>query len=185
MPRLRIATFCAVMATLLLTSCTPGGAQDSQSLRPVEVDKVVQQGRGFIVFMREIGGKGRVLPITIGSGQAQSISLALREVEMQRPNTHDLIKSMLDGVASELERVVITELRGNIYYARIELRISGRRVEIDARPSDAIAVALRTGAPVFVNPALFKTDSERMEADNPLRDCPTDPASQSKDQPVV
>ena len=185
MPKLRIVTFRGLLATLLLASCTPGDLSDSQTLRPVSVDRVRQQGRGFAVFLRETGGRGRVLPISIGAGQARSISVALRDVDVPRPNTHDLIKSVLDGVSGQIERVIITELRGNVYFARIELRVGGRVVEIDARPSDAIAVALRTGAPVFANQALFKSDPDRMEADSPTPYCPPEPSPQSKDQTVV
>ena len=185
MPELRNVTCCVLMAGFLLASCAPSDAYDSPQLRPVSVERVEHENRAYIVFMREIGGEERTLPIAVGLGQARSISIALREVALKRPNTHDLIKNVLEGVSGQIERVVITDLRDNVYYARIELRVGGRLVEVDARPSDAIAVALRTGAPVFANQMLFKSDSRRMEADNPLQDCPSDPEPQSKEQPVV
>jgi bifunctional DNase/RNase len=190
MPNPRIVTFCVGVATLLLTSCAPEDSADALSsaertLIEVSVDSIRSQALGSIVFLKEIGGEGRVLPITIGAAQARSIALALREISIPRPNTHDLVKNLLEELDGEVERVVITELRKGIYFARIDFRVDGRRVSVDARPSDAIAVALRIRAPLFANRALFVSDSERIEADHPLPDCPADPAPQSEDRTVV
>lgn len=189
MPNPRIVTFCVGLATLLLTSCAPENAALSsggeRALSAVSVDSIRNQRSGSIVFLKEIGGQGRVLPITIGAAQARSIALALREISVPRPNTHDLVKNVLDGLDGEVERVVITELRDRVYFARIELRVNNRSVSVDARPSDAIAVALRIRAPLFANRALFAGDSERIEADHPLPDCPAAPAPQSEEQTVV
>jgi len=191
MPNPRIVTFCVGVATLLLTSCAPEDSADALSsatertLSEVSVDSIRGQAVGSIVFLKEIGGEGRVLPITIGAAQARSIALALREISIPRPNTHDLVKNLLVELDGEVERVVITELRKRVYFARIDFRVDGRRVSVDARPSDAIAVALRIRAPLFANRALFVSDSERIEADHPLPDCPADPAPQSEDRSVV
>lgn len=188
MPNPRIVTFCVGIATFLLTSCAPpesDPSQDRRLLSAVEVDGIRNQRTGSIVFLREIGGQRRVLPITISHAQARSITLALDEISIPRPNTHDLVKNVLDGLEGKVDRVVITELRERVYLARIELRVDGRSVGIDARPSDAIAVALRIGAPLFANQALFVSDSERIEADHSPGVCPDDQAPQSKEQTVV
>ena len=186
LPKLRMVTCRALIATFLLTGCAPTSDEPGfRGLTVVSVDRVRQQGGGFTVFLRETEGQRRILPIAIGSTQAQSISLALREVAPRRPNTHDLVKSVLDGLAGKLERVVITELRGGIYFAQIELQIDGRSVQIDARPSDAIAIAVRTGAPVFASRLLFERNSDRIEADHMHPNCPADPAPQSREQTVV
>ena len=191
MPNPRIVTFCVVVATVLLTSCAPEESADAlssgaeRSLSAVSVDSIRRQAAGSIVFLKEIGGQGRVLPITIGTAQARSIALALREISISRPNTHDLVKNLLEELDGEVERVVITELRDRVYFARIDFRVDDRSLSVDARPSDAIAVALRIRAPLFANRALFASDSERIEADHPLPDCPTDPAPQSEDHSVV
>ena len=84
-----------------------------------------------------------------------------------RPNSHDLARSVIDGLHGELERVVVTDLRDGTYYATLTLRSGGRRVEIDARPSDAIAIALRTGAPIFVRDHLFERARARRRRAEP------------------
>lgn len=191
MPNPRIVTFCTGVATLLLTSCALEDSADvlasqaERTLSAVSVDSIRSQRAGSIVFLKEIGSEGRVLPITIGAAQARSIALALREISIPRPNTHDLVKNLLEELNGEVERVVITELRESVYFARIDFRVDDRSVSIDARPSDAIAVALRIRAPLFANRALFAGDSERIEADHPLPNCPADPAPQSEERSVV
>jgi bifunctional DNase/RNase len=105
----------------------------------------------------------RRLPIWIGHAEASSIDSRLREERAVRPNTHDLAKRLIDGLGGDLLRVVVSDLEGGIYYARIVLQRSGQIVEIDARPSDAIAIALRTGAPVFVTEPLFARAREDAE----------------------
>ena len=88
------------------------------------------------------------------------------EIEQQRParpNSHDLAARLIDGLDAELLRVVVTELRDGTYYAILVLEAHGKRVEIDARPSDAIAIALRAGAPIFVREQLFQDAGETPE----------------------
>lgn len=107
-----------------------------------------------VVILEELAGPRR-LPIWIGHAEAASIDDRLREERAIRPNSHDLAKRLVEGLGGEVVRVVVTDLVGGIYYARIVLRSAGRTVEIDARPSDAIAIALRTEAPLFVTEPLF------------------------------
>lgn len=99
------------------------------------------------------------LPIWIGPAEAQSIAMRLEGIDSPRPLTHDLMKSVLERLGIELRRVVIDDLRESTYYARIVLIRSGEEVEIDSRPSDAIALAVRFGQPIFVAARLLKGEN--------------------------
>lgn len=107
-----------------------------------------------IVLLRESGGN-RHLPIFIGTGEATAIAFALEGVEPQRPMTHDLLKSVVEGLGATTHHVLITALRDGVYFADLVLMRGGEEVRISARPSDAIALAARTGAALFVNPAVL------------------------------
>jgi bifunctional DNase/RNase len=98
------------------------------------------------------------LPIFIGSPEATAIAYALQGVDMPRPLTHDLMKDMLDALTIGVERVVITELRGSTYYAEIHLLREGVRTVVSSRPSDAVAVAVRTETPLFVSDDLMESE---------------------------
>lgn len=93
----------------------------------------------------------RYLPIWIGPFEADAITIELQGVEVARPLTHDLLKSMIDKLDAEVERVTISDLRNDTFYAQIALQVHGQRLEIDSRPSDAIALAVRAHVPVFVD----------------------------------
>ena len=101
------------------------------------------------LLLRETDGEHRVLPIFIGSPEATAIAFALEEVETPRPMTHDLIKDLLDELGARIERVVVTELRDATFFADIVVSIAGAVHSVSARPSDAVALAVRFGAPVF------------------------------------
>lgn len=92
----------------------------------------------------------RYLPIWIGPFEADAITIQLQNVEVSRPLTHDLLKSAIEQLGAEIEQVSITDLRNDTFYAEITLRVDGRRMEIDARPSDAIALAVRAQVPVYI-----------------------------------
>lgn len=111
-------------------------------------------------------GEGRVLPIWIGPAEAASIALALEGQPLPRPNTHDMIRNLLQGLDAALERVTITELRGNTYFAVVTVKAGQRRIPVDSRPSDAIAVALRTGAPIYATAEVL---SGSLPLDDPAR----------------
>ncbi len=104
---------------------------------------------GAMVFLEEINGK-RVLPIWIGIFEANAIALELRKISTARPMTHDLILNIIKGLEAEATKVVVTELKDNTFYAIIHINLREGEVEIDSRPSDAIAVALRVGTPIYV-----------------------------------
>ena len=94
----------------------------------------------------------RALPIWVGPVEANAIALQVENVAPPRPMTHDLFRRLLTALGASVSRVVIAELRGSTYYAYLEIEREGERLFLDARPSDALAIALRTGAPVFVTP---------------------------------
>jgi hypothetical protein len=101
-----------------------------------------------IVLLREQEGH-RFLPIWVGAVEAMAISSALEGVTPPRPLTHDLLKLVVEALGASLERVVVTDLKNNVYYAELILNLAGREVVVSSRPSDAIALSVRTGAPVF------------------------------------
>jgi bifunctional DNase/RNase len=113
-----------------------------------------------IVLIQDLE-RSAILPIVIGSGEAFAIATALDHVSLPRPMTHDLIRSILDETRTPVVKVVITQLKDDTFYAVIVLRSKGKEVAVDSRPSDAIAVAVRTGAPIFVSTELFRNKAIR------------------------
>jgi uncharacterized protein len=102
-----------------------------------------------IVVLRDLEGQ-RVLPIWVGVFEANAIAVQIENVSLPRPMTHDLLRNVIADLHGEIERVVVSDLRDNTFFAIIQLLVRGERVAIDARPSDAIALALRAKAPIFV-----------------------------------
>jgi len=103
----------------------------------------------YILLLKEIDGKA-TLPIWIGKPEADSIALALGKVETPRPLTHDLIKNITESLKIRITKITVTEILDNTYYALVCLNDGKKETLIDSRPSDAIAVALRVNAPIFV-----------------------------------
>ena len=101
-----------------------------------------------VVILRERGGE-RVLPIWIGPAEASAIAMVLQGVTFQRPLTHDLLKQVITGLGGELRRVHIRTVHENTYYAELLIRRGDDLFQVDARPSDSIAIALRLEAPIF------------------------------------
>lgn len=97
-----------------------------------------------------------LLPIWIGLFEANAIALQVQEVTPPRPMTHDLLRSVLAELDTEVERILISDLKENTFYAQIFLRRDGRELQVDSRPSDAIALALRTGSPIYVLPEVLE-----------------------------
>ena len=103
-----------------------------------------------VLFLREVEGE-RHLPIWIGDFEAQAIILEMRNETPQRPLPYDIIMSMLGDLDARITRVVVNDLSHDIYYARIVMERTGESFELDARPSDAIAIAIRASCPIFVD----------------------------------
>lgn len=106
-------------------------------------------GGAFAILLKEMGTNRR-LPIIIGAFEAQAIALEIEGINPPRPLTHDLLKQVVDTLGGSVSEVIIDELRENTFYAKIILEVSALTYEIDCRPSDAIALAVRTKAPIFV-----------------------------------
>jgi bifunctional DNase/RNase len=102
-----------------------------------------------IVVLKETDST-RFLPIWIGPFEADAITIELQNVEVARPLTHDLLKATIEQLGAEIVEVSITDLRNDTFYAEIAVQLSGRRLAVDARPSDAIALAVRARVPVYV-----------------------------------
>ena len=110
-----------------------------------------------VMVLRELQGRRRQLSIFIGGPEATAIAFAMEGVETPRPLTHDLFCDVLDGLSAQLERVVITELRETTYYADLEVSSASGLQHISARPSDAVALAVRAGCPIFSSEEVLDT----------------------------
>lgn len=108
-----------------------------------------ESGADQIVILKEKDGD-RMMPILIGYYEAQSIHLALNDIHIQRPLTHDLAASIVQALGASIDRIVVTDLRDSTFYARIYFSTPSGSADVDSRPSDAIALAVRASAPIFV-----------------------------------
>jgi uncharacterized protein len=106
-------------------------------------------GNTPVVLLREVAGANRLLPIFIGQPEATAIAFAIDGVVTPRPMTHDLLKNVLDELGATLDRIVVTELSEGTFYAELHVRLGDATHQISSRPSDAIALALRAGCPIF------------------------------------
>ncbi|HIE05825.1 MAG TPA: bifunctional nuclease family protein [bacterium (Candidatus Stahlbacteria)] len=114
--------------------------------------------KSYIVLLKEIGGD-RILPIWIGENEAMAIMIALEKITYPRPLTHDLIKLLTEALGVKIIRVVVSDLKEDTYYARVFIQKNGSIISIDARPSDSIAVALRSNAQIFVDDRIIETNA--------------------------
>ena len=125
-----------------------------------------------IVILRDEDGK-RVLPIWVGVFEANAIALQIENIETPRPMTHDLLRNVITDLNADVDKITLCDLKENTFYALIHLRLGGEVVAIDARPSDAIALALRVRAPILVEETVIdgaktlnfspgKADSEQL-----------------------
>lgn len=108
-----------------------------------------------MVLLRETEGRGRLLPIYIGSPEASAIHYALEGVVPLRPMTHDLLLTVIGDLGSALDKIVVTEVKERTYYAELHLQGPAGELVVSCRPSDAIALAVRCGAPIFAADALI------------------------------
>ena len=111
-----------------------------------------------VIILTPLEGK-KVLPIWIGHSEAWAIAMELSGVSPKRPMTHDLLKNVIGHLKGTMDRVEITELKEQTFYAKISISSNGEKHQIDARPSDSIALALKTGAPIFAAEELFNLQS--------------------------
>lgn len=117
-------------------------------------------------------GLDKVLPIWIGHAEAWGIAMQLSGVKSKRPMTYDLLKAVILTLEAKVEKVEITELREQTFYARLHLSSDGKQYDLDARPSDSIALALKTGATIYVNEELFNLKADESLQGPPLSNDP-------------
>jgi hypothetical protein len=140
----------------------------------------------YVVILQEKGGP-RLLPIWIGQPEAEAIVMQMNGVKRERPLTHDLCKSLILGLGGTLRRVQITKVQSRTYFAELHLSGPGGAVQVDARPSDSIAVALRLQAPIFAQESLLTTmevdeDESSGSYGSPPATPPAPPATPDRDE---
>ncbi|MCG0275555.1 MAG: bifunctional nuclease family protein [Thermosediminibacteraceae bacterium] len=122
----------------------------------MKVKSVVVSPTGEFLVLLVDQEETKVLPIMVGALEANNIAMPLQGIKPPRPMTHDLLKSVIENMGGKLEKVVITDIRDNTYYAEIYITLDGKDIVLDSRPSDAIALALRCGAPIYMKPRLVE-----------------------------
>jgi bifunctional DNase/RNase len=127
-------------------------------IRTLMMDPVTQMP---IVVLRDASGTA-ILPIWVGVYEANAIALEIEKISTPRPMTHDLIKTILMGMEARVDRIVVNELKDDTFFATIWVEKNGEMMSIDSRPSDALAIALRTDSPIFVDESVLK--NSRMSA---------------------
>ncbi|MFQ6672269.1 MAG: bifunctional nuclease domain-containing protein [Candidatus Tectimicrobiota bacterium] len=142
----------------------PHGPLVAMKVKGVALDPISSKP---IAVLETSEGKTRLLPIWIGPFEAHAIAIQMEETQAVRPLTHDLIKNILKGIEAKVQKIVITKLENNIFYAVIRIEINGREVTVDSRPSDAIAVALRVDAPIFATEQVLKAAKTVEESERP------------------
>jgi uncharacterized protein len=133
-----------------MTENTPSDSGDIE----VKIYSLATMMTESIIFLEETHGN-RLLPIWIGLVEGQAIAIKFSGIVLPRPMTHDLILSIIKNAELSVEKIVINEIRDNTFYALIHLRKNGSRFTIDSRPSDALAVAVRAGCPIYVSSSIF------------------------------
>jgi len=122
------------------------------SIKGLMVDPITNMP---IVILKDKDGE-RVLPIWVGIFEANAIALQIENIATPRPMTHDLLRNIITDLSGTVDRVVVSDLKDNTFYAIVHLTVRGERVAVDARPSDAIALALRTRAPILVDETVIE-----------------------------
>jgi bifunctional DNase/RNase len=155
---------------LSLFALSPNNLDAAQEASPVEIKiktlMLDPNSQAPIVVLETVNDK-RILPIWIDIPEARAIALELEHVATPRPLTHDLIRNILQGLGATLQRVIITDLRNNTYFAVLFLAFKGQDLQIDARPSDAIAVALRMKAPIYASTRVLEKSKALPSAPTP------------------
>ena len=183
--RLRLALVLTWIAALLLVlgcghdepepEATPTPTPGVPTVTPTQTRMSVDSIRVSIVDQQQIvilktEDSERFLPIWIGPFEAQAIAVKLHDLWLPRPMTHDLMSSMIADLGARVERIVVTDIADGTFYARVLLIADGKSLEVDSRPSDAIALALRVDAPIYVEDSVLDEASidSRVELEDPL-----------------
>ena len=151
----------------------------------VESVRVHTMSTTHVVILKERDGE-RYLPIWIGPWEANAIAMQLQGVIPERPMTHDLFTTVLGDLRARVREVVISDLEDDTYHARLFLETPSEQIlEIDARPSDAIALAVRAGAPIFAEAAVLDRAGVRPDPDGEVGDAEADPTPRKRRRPAV
>jgi bifunctional DNase/RNase len=147
-------------------------AEEEGEFLRVAVGGLVKDQRNNPVVLLKLEEGDEVLPIWIGHSEALAIELQMRGNSFERPLTHDLMKTAIDSLGASVTKVTITELRDNTFFAKLYLQRDSEIYAIDARPSDSIALALKTSAEIYVSKEVFKNhkrlmQSNQLPSDNP------------------
>jgi len=134
-----------------------------------------------VILLRQLDEE-RYLPIWVGPYEAEAISVALQEIEMARPLTHDLLKNVINIFGARVLRIEIIALRENIFFGHIVTEQKGEIIKIDSRPSDAIALAVRTHVPILVDPTVMESAGIFPEEDIQQESPPSDESEMEKDE---
>ena len=183
--RLRLALVLTWIAALLLVlacghdepepEATPTPTPGVPTVTPTQTRMTVDSIRVSLVNQQQIvilktEDSDRFLPIWIGPFEAQAIAVKLHDLWLPRPMTHDLMSSVIADLGARVERIVVTDIADGTFYARVLLIADGKSLEVDSRPSDAIALALRVDAPIYVEDSVLDEASidSRVELEDPL-----------------
>ena len=109
-----------------------------------------------VVILKEKGPKNRYLPIWIGPNEADAIAVKLQNIQLARPLTHDLLQSVIASLGASLNYIVVNELQNDTFYAKLSITVDGTQLEVDSRPSDAIALAVRIGVPIYIEEVVLE-----------------------------
>jgi hypothetical protein len=134
-------------------------------IRTLMMDPVTQMP---IVILRDMSGD-TILPIWVGPYEANAIALEIEKIPTARPMTHDLMKTLLAGFDARVQKVVVNELKDETFYALIWLERDGETISVDSRPSDALALALRTDCPIYVDESVLKNSKMTAAAGDRLQ----------------
>lgn len=150
----------------------------------VEIDSIrislISQHR--IVMLREVDGE-RQLPIWIGPCEAEAITIELQDTEISRPLTHDLLKNVIEDLGAKVAHILISNLDNQIFYARLVLDVEGDLTEVDCRPSDAIAVAVRSEVPLYISEEVM--DEVGVLPENDISSEESEPTEEAEDDPQL
>ncbi|GIL11671.1 MAG: bifunctional nuclease family protein [Chloroflexi bacterium] len=130
-----------------------------------------------VVVLKDVNSE-RYLPIWIGPCEAEAITVKLQDMPTPRPLTHDLLKSVIHELGGRVVHILISDLRQDVYYARIVVDVAGEQLEIDSRPSDAIALAVRVSAPIFVSETVMDRAATEPDEDVEKEAASETPASE-------
>jgi bifunctional DNase/RNase len=153
-----------------------------QELNIIALANSESQPNSFVVILKEESGTRR-LPVVIGGFEAQAIAIAIENIQPNRPLTHDLFKNTLVSIGVDLKEIIISDLKNNIFYATLIMeQADGTVVELDSRTSDAIALAIRFGCPIFAYEQIL--DKAGIELDDQTTDLKKEKKTVSSDRPL-